>query len=116
MGSSKLTFPQKIDLYDTFLVHIDNDDKYILFSNDMYHEIMYQKILDNTPKSFTFDMLINALNIGIKYFKEIDISVKIHTRIITWVKCLGKYSFTWNELLNKPDYGLELFKFRFCYF
>lgn len=113
MGSSKLTFPQKIDLYDTFLVHIDNDDKYILFSNDMYHEIMYQKILDNTPKSFTFDMLINALNIGIKYFTEIDISVKIHTRIITWVKCLGKYSFTWNELLNKPDYGLELFKFRF---
>lgn len=78
-----------------------------------YHDSVFIKILDNVPSSFTFNQLINILNQGHAYFDKLEISIKMKNRINAWVKNLGKYSYTWTELLDKPSYALEIFQTRF---
>jgi len=113
LGDIKLNIPQKnCCLYkniDGFL----NDDCEIVLESDSYHDSVFISILDNVPTTFNFNRLIQTLLVGLNYFDKIEISVKIKKRITVWVKSLGKYSYTWSELLEKPNYGLELFENRF---
>ena len=105
-----INIPQKdeslVEYYE-----LENDEPIILKKN--YHDSVFIKILDNTPPVFNFNQLILMLNKGYEYFDKLEISVKIKNRINAWVKNLGKYSYTWVELLDKPNYGLEVFKTRF---
>ena len=89
------------------------DGDYLILHKSGFHDSVLNKILDNTPPSFTFNQLIDILSISTKFFDNIDLSNNVTKRIELWVKSLGKYSYTWIELLDKPDYGLELFKKRF---
>jgi hypothetical protein len=89
------------------------DGDYLILHKSGFHDSVLNKILDNTPTSFTFNQLIDILSVSTKFFDNIDLSNNITKRIELWVKSLGKYSYTWIELLDKPDYGLELFKKRF---
>jgi hypothetical protein len=86
--------------YDKLTLNSDDCDKYI-------------KLIDNASFSFNFNLLITALRYGYKYFNDFQISINIEKRINCWVKSLGKYSYVWTELLDKPNYGLEVFKTRF---
>jgi hypothetical protein len=117
----ELTIPQKDDSYFQHVKDISikerTDKKMTLYGpmilNNVYHGSLYSNILDNTPTTFTFDLLLHALKIGLEYFKSMQISAKTKTRIQCWVKSLGKYSYTWTELLDKPNYSLELFSNRY---
>jgi hypothetical protein len=91
---------------------IENNKHYVL-KNDYFHNLIFINILDNTPSTFSFNELIDILNKGCEYFEKLDVSIKIKNRINAWVKNLGKYSYMWTELLDKPNYGLEIFESRF---
>lgn len=125
LGTNEINIPQKDNsLYEYLqesLPICDNEKKSdnvtntfcIKLNKDSFHDSLYIKILDNTDSSFNFDNLINSLIIGYKYFNKFEISVKINKRLNCWVKSLGKYSYTWTELLDKPNYSLEIYKKRF---
>jgi hypothetical protein len=91
---------EKLLKYDKLLLHTDDCTKYI-------------KLIDNASTLFNFNLLIIALKFGYTYFDDFQISINIEKRINCWVKSLGKYSYVWTELLDKPNYGLEIFKTRF---
>jgi len=125
LGNDEIKIPQKNDsLYGYLwesLLRCDAGTKIENFNNvccitlnkESFHDSIYIKILDNTDITFNFDKLINALIIGYNYFNKFEISVKINKRLNCWVKSLGKYSYTWTELLDKPNYSLEIYKKRF---
>jgi hypothetical protein len=85
-------------------------DKLTLNSDDC---TKYIKLIDNATASFNFNLLIKALKYGYKYFDDFQISINIEKRLNCWIKSLGKYSYVWTELLDKPNYGLEVLKTRF---
>jgi hypothetical protein len=113
LGETNISIPMVNHKFKKCFANIKNDDGTIVLKPNECHDSIYNKILDNASDLFTFDMLINTLSVGIMYFDELDISTKSIQRISTWVKRHGKYSYTWTELLDKPDYGLELFNKRF---
>jgi hypothetical protein len=71
------------------------------------------ELIDNAPTNFTLDELLQTLVYGKEHLNANTLSAKSLDRINMWVKNLGKYSYTWSELLDKPNYALELFKKRF---
>lgn len=89
------------------------DGKYLELERDEYYDSIFMKILDNVPISYTFNQMLTDIEFAYKYFDKLDISISVKSRINSWVKNLGKYSYTWTELLDKPNYGLEIFKNRF---
>jgi hypothetical protein len=116
-----ITIPQKDDSYLQYVKDISikerqetkmqSDGPMIL--NRVYNGSLYTNVLDNTPTNFTLDLLLHALKVGVKYFKNMQISSKTKNRIQCWVKSLGKYSYIWTELLDKPNYSLKIFSKRF---
>lgn len=114
LGDVNINIPQKNNkLKSYFTKMMSPDGEYIVLQKFGFHDSIFNKILDNTPSTFNFNMLMDALMVGVAYFDNMDMTVKMKNRIVTWVKSLGKYSYTWTELLDKPDYGLELFSKRF---
>ena len=114
LGDVNINIPQKDNkLKSYFTEMMSPDGEYIVLQKFGFHDSIFNKILDNTPSTFNFNMLMDALMVGVAYFDNMDMTVKMKNRIVTWVKSLGKYSYTWTELLDKPDYGLELFSKRF---
>ena len=85
----------------------------ILLSKTGFHDAIYMRILDNAHQSVDITQLMEFLIIGHEYFGRLELSVNVNKRIESWVKSLGKYSYTWTELLQKPNYGLEIFVNRF---
>jgi hypothetical protein len=86
-------------------------DSVIILNDTLYHTSIFNSILDNAI--INSSQLINVITIGLKYFSNLVISTKLQKKILVWVKRLGKHSYTWDELLNKPNYGLEIFNKRF---
>jgi hypothetical protein len=113
LGETVIIIHQKNEQLKKYLKTYKNSEGIIVLKHNECHDSIYNKILDNISNTFTFNMFINALLAGVTYFDELVISCKTQNRVSSWVKSLGKYSYTWNELLNKPDYGLELFNKRF---
>jgi hypothetical protein len=116
-----ITIPQKDESFVQHAIDISNKERKDrkqpangpIILNSVYHGTLYSNILDNAPTTFTMDMLLHALKIGMDYFKPMQISAKTKTRIQCWVKSLGKYSYTWTELMDKPNYSLEVFSKRY---
>jgi hypothetical protein len=116
-----ISIPQKNDSYLQHVKDISINEKTgkkmhesnMIVLNRVYHGSLYSNVLDNAPITFTLDLLLYALKIGVEYFKPMQISAKTKNRIQCWVKSLGKYSYTWTELLDKPNYSLELFTKRY---
>ena len=119
LGNDIINIPQKTNKVKSYFTNQSNvtniTDKHgnFILQSSGFHYSIYNNILDNTPQTFTFNMLMDALIVGIYYFESMVISVKMNDRIVAWVKSLGKYSYTWTELLDKPNYGLELYGKRF---
>lgn len=114
LGDTTITIPQKNNTLFKYISQLQTDTEYtFILENNGFHDSLYIKILDNVPRSFNYNMLINALITGLQYFDELHISITIKNRITCWVKSLGKHSYTWTELLEKPNYGLEVFTTRF---
>jgi hypothetical protein len=114
LGIKTIVVPQidnKLRKYFNKLFKVNNEN--IELERWGYHDSVFIKILDNANSSFTLTQLLMSLNDAFLYFDKIDISIHIKDRINAWVKNLGKYSYTWIELLEKPNYGLEIFKSRF---
>jgi hypothetical protein len=106
-----IDIPQKNNLNYEYVSNCMNYGRVILQSTD-YHKSLLIKLLDNASSEFNFNQLICALNISCKYFSTHVISLKIKSRINAWVKGLGKYTYTWSELLDRPNYSLDIFKTR----
>ena len=114
LGNDIISIPQKDDsLKNNFIELFGDAENNIVLNRIGFHDCIYNRILDNVPITFTFNMLIDALYTGSLYFEKMDINLKTKDRIISWVKSLGKNSYTWVELLDKPQYSLELFNKRF---
>jgi hypothetical protein len=117
LGSDTLIIPQKDDKQvkyaSNFSDIFENKDNVITLDQCGHSSSIFIKILDNVPSSFSFNQLMKMLTKGNEYFDEFEINIKIKNRINNWVKNLGKYSYTWSELLDKPNYGFEIFKTRF---
>jgi hypothetical protein len=117
LGIKTIVVPQidnKLRKYFRGLFKVNNENiENIELERWGYHDSVFIKILDNANSSFTLTQLLTVLNDAFLYFDKIDISIHIKNRINTWVKNLGKYSYTWTELLDKPNYGLEIFISRF---
>jgi hypothetical protein len=114
VGSNSIIIPQKSDKYITkFKKMYDVDTKCFILDDTDLHDAAYIKILDHASTFFTIDSLLYGIKIGLEHFDNLYISSRIKDRISKWVKSLGKHSYTWTELLSKPDYSLELFKKRF---
>lgn len=122
LGDSLIVVPQKTNDFTKYLHELDitsaidvngTTELHINLENNGMHDFMYIKILDNASRAFNFDMLMNALTCGLDYFNTFHITFGIKDRIMRWVKSLGNYSYTWTELLEKPNYDLELFTKRF---
>ena len=117
LGNSIITIPQKNDSLVSYVNQIINNQvnnySTLILNRYEQHESLFIKILDNVSQLFTFNQLVDTLDKGHAYFNKLEISTKITKRINSWVKNLGKYSYTWTELLDKPNYGLELFQTRF---
>jgi hypothetical protein len=111
MRNSITSIPQKDDTIIIYYKLVENEP--IILERSDLHSSVFIKILDNVSSSFNFNQLIFILNEGYEYFNKLEISIKIKNRINAWVKNLGKYSYTWVELLDKPNYGLEIFQTRF---
>lgn len=78
-----------------------------------FHDSIFMRFLDNAHSSFDITYLMNVLKAGNDYFGYMELSVNINKRIELWVRSLGKYTYTWTGLVEKPNYGLELFTNRF---
>lgn len=114
MGENSIIIPQKNnDIAQHFQELKDGYSNIIKFDKNGLHDLYYIKILDNSHPSLTYDEIIAALIAGNQYFGKLDITINIKNRIVHWVKSLGKHSYTWTELLDKPNYGLEIFKSRY---
>jgi len=99
---------------ETFYSLYNDDKKAINISeNSKLNSIIFIKLIENVSYSFNFNSLMSTLNDGLEFFTDFEVSNKIIKRIEKWVKSLGKSSYIWNNLINKPDYGLELFSKRF---
>lgn len=112
IGDTIVNIPQKNNsLVEKFSGLIQDGN--IVLNPHSFHDSIFVIILDNVPMTFNFNLLVETLNIGLTYFNKMEISIKMKKRFTCWVKSLGKYSYTWTELLDKPNYGLELFSKRF---
>jgi hypothetical protein len=112
LGENTLKVPQKNNCIIVRFKSMLNDDNLIILSQK-YHDSIFIHILDNASANFNFNMLVNALHIGLSYFNGLELSLKLRKRFNCWVRSLGKNSYIWSELLDKPDYGLELFTKRY---
>ena len=117
LGNAIIKIPQMNDSLVTYVDSLingqDNNKSILILEKFGHHDSVFMKILDNVSSSFTFNQILNMLSKGNNYFEKLEISTKMTKRINIWVKNLGKYSYTWTELLDKPNYGLEVFKTRF---
>lgn len=91
-------------------IYLDNPNKKYVQSDTMKlkpsQQNLFNKIIETEIEPFS------AVECAQEYFADYEISVKIYKNIVCWVKKLGRCSYTWNNLLNKPMYSLELFKNR----
>jgi len=111
LGFDKFVIPQKdFSLKTQYSYLLDGEDSIQLYNTDLYLSI-YNRLVNNMPPSTSclFDILCG----GFKYFDNWYISGNSLQLISNWIKKIGKHSYAWSELLNKPDYSLELFSKRF---
>lgn len=113
LGNEVINIPQKTSDIHNYFSELNNEDGLMKLERCGYHDSVFIKILDNVPSTFNLSQLIYSLNKGYDYFDKMEISLKIKNRLNVWVKNLGKYSYTWTELLDKPNYALEVFQTRF---
>ena len=112
--SCGLQFDQKNNsVITSFKEYYNNSDKEIILYDNKICRIIFIELLDNISKDFDFDVMILYLNKGIDFFTDLHLSNKIIVKITKWIKTYGKNSYTWNNLTNKPDYNLELYKNRY---
>lgn len=114
MGGTILNnIPQRNnDICIHFSKFINKNGEVSMLKDGCYDSI-FIKILDNVTPTVNLSQLLFLLDEGCMYFDKLEISLKIKNRINKWVKNLGKYSYTWTELLDKPNYGLDVFQTRF---
>jgi hypothetical protein len=115
LNNKTISISQKNNsVIETFNTIYNNKKKLInLSKNTKFNSIVFIKIIENASYSFNFNILMKILNEGVSFFTDFEVSAIIIKRIEKWTKGLGKNSYTWNNLINKPDYGLELFINRF---
>lgn len=87
------------------------EEIHINFSSK-FDDSLFIKIIDNISELYEFSKILDFLKIGKDYFDKFDITHNIIKKIIKWVNCLGKSSYIWNNLTNRPDYSLELYNNR----
>jgi hypothetical protein len=118
LGDNLYEIPQKnstvLDMFKDFH-NMENLAGFLIIKldSDTFHDTIFMKLLGNISDFATFDQIISLLKTGDEYFKEMEISISIKSRIEKWIDDIGNNSQTWTELTEKPNYGLELMKKRF---
>jgi hypothetical protein len=76
-------------------------------------DMLFVRLADNITDEYDFDEIIEILSTGFVFFENIELTQKTTGKIQNWINRLGRSSYIWNNLTNKPDYNLELQKKRF---
>jgi hypothetical protein len=123
LGSTILEIPQmtrvnvKYLTKGTYSISKDRDIKgtiiiSIVMNSDL-DDMLFIKLVNNVPDIYEFHEIMDMLEIGNQYFANIDITQKTIIKIQNWINRLGRCSYIWDNLTNKPDYNLEIQKKRF---
>lgn len=76
-------------------------------------DMLYVRLVDNITDEFEFSEIMQILETGKEFFENMDLTQRTISRVQSWINRLGRSSYIWNNLTNKPDYNLELQKKRF---
>jgi hypothetical protein len=81
--------------------------------NSSLDDMLFMRLVDNITDEYEFNEIIQIWNIGYEYFGNIELTHKTVSKIQKWINRLGRSSYIWDNLTNKPDYNLELYRKRF---
>lgn len=74
---------------------------------------LFMKLVNNIKGMYDFIEILEILELGNKFFEHLELTQTTLSRIHLWINRLGRSSYIWNNLTNKPDYNMELYKKRF---
>ena len=76
-------------------------------------DMLFIRLVDNIVDDYGFKEIIEILGAGNEYFENIELTRNTVSKIQNWINKLGKNTYIWDNLTNKPDYNLELQRKRF---
>jgi hypothetical protein len=77
-----------------------------------FDDVIFMYLLGNIPEDMD-SMLFSMLIIGYTHFERMNLSITIKDRIMSWVQSISINKPIWVNLIDKPNYGAEIFKKRF---
>lgn len=85
----------------------------IISMNSSLDDMLFVKLVNNITDVYEFYEIMDILALGNGFFDLMELTQKTICKIQNWINRLGRSSYVWNNLTNKPDYNLELQKKRF---
>jgi len=81
--------------------------------NPELDDMLFVKLVNNISDVYEFYEIMDIWALGNQFFDHMELTQKTIGKIQNWINHLGRSSYIWNNLTNKPDYNLELQKKRF---